>query len=112
MVFYLKYCQGGFESEKREVFQRCPELKRQLWGGEFWGKGYFVNTFGQHGTEDRSIRQEPRVGKRTCSTQIRLPTQTFLNQMPRGLAPRMVYCDRTIGIPVPVMAVRLDFIPL
>jgi putative transposase len=35
----------------REVFKHCPEVKRQLWGGEFWGKGYFVNTVGQHGTE-------------------------------------------------------------
>jgi putative transposase len=24
-----------------------------LWGGEFWGKGYFVNTVGQHGTEKK-----------------------------------------------------------
>jgi len=36
----------------REVFKRCPEVKRQLWGGEFWGKGYFVNTVGKHGTEN------------------------------------------------------------
>ncbi|MBT8244738.1 MAG: IS200/IS605 family transposase [Winogradskyella sp.] len=35
----------------REVFKRCPEVKKQLWGGEFWGKGYFVNTVSQHGTE-------------------------------------------------------------
>ena len=35
----------------REVFKRCSEVKKQLWGGEFWGKGYFVNTVGQHGTE-------------------------------------------------------------
>ncbi|WP_299673091.1 IS200/IS605 family transposase [uncultured Polaribacter sp.] len=35
----------------REIFKRCPEVKKQLWGGEFWGKGYFVNTVGQHGTE-------------------------------------------------------------
>lgn len=35
----------------REVFKRCPEVKKQLWGGEFWGKGYFVNTVVQHGTE-------------------------------------------------------------
>ena len=35
----------------REVFKQCPEVKEQLWGGEFWGKGYFVNTVGQHGTE-------------------------------------------------------------
>jgi putative transposase len=37
----------------REVFHLCPDVKKQLWGGEFWGKGYFVNTVGQHGTEKK-----------------------------------------------------------
>jgi len=37
----------------REVFKHCPEVKQQLWGGEFWGKGYFANTVGQHGTEEK-----------------------------------------------------------
>ena len=32
----------------REVFSRVPEVKKKLWGGEFLGKGYFVNTVGQH----------------------------------------------------------------
>ena len=36
----------------REVFKQCPEVKKQLWGGQFFGKGYFVNTVGQHGTEN------------------------------------------------------------
>ncbi|MCH6259460.1 IS200/IS605 family transposase [Puniceicoccaceae bacterium K14] len=36
----------------REVFARVPNVKKQLWGGEFWGKGYFVNSVGQHGSED------------------------------------------------------------
>ena len=35
----------------REVFAQAPEVKGKLWGGEFWGKGYFVNTVGQHGSE-------------------------------------------------------------
>ena len=35
----------------REIFRRCPEVKRQLWGGEFWTDGYFVSTVGQHSTE-------------------------------------------------------------
>ena len=35
----------------REVFAKAPEVKSKLWGGEFWGKGYFVNTVGQHGSE-------------------------------------------------------------
>jgi len=37
----------------REVFKHCPDVKHQLWGGKFWGKGYFVNTVGQYGTEEK-----------------------------------------------------------
>ncbi|KAA1248180.1 IS200/IS605 family transposase [Aquimarina sp. RZ0] len=55
-----------------EVFRRCPEVKKQLWGGEFWGKGYFVNTVGQHGTEqmiakyvkNQGIEEEYKVLKK------------------------------------------------
>ena len=35
----------------REVFRRCPQVKRQLWGGEFWTDGYFASTVGKHGSE-------------------------------------------------------------
>jgi REP element-mobilizing transposase RayT len=33
----------------REVFKRCPQVKQQLWGGEFWSDGYFASTVGKHG---------------------------------------------------------------
>ena len=36
----------------REVFRRCPEVKKQLCGGEFWTEGYFGGTVGKHGNED------------------------------------------------------------
>ena len=36
----------------REIFKRCPEVKKQLWGGEFWTDGYFASTVGKHGNED------------------------------------------------------------
>ena len=36
----------------REVFRRCPQVKRQLWGGEFWTDGYFGSSVGKHGNED------------------------------------------------------------
>ena len=36
----------------REVFTKHPEVKRQLWGGEFWSKGFYVNTVGRHGDEN------------------------------------------------------------
>ncbi len=35
----------------RELFCQWPEVKKMLWGGEFFGKGYYTNTVGQHGTE-------------------------------------------------------------
>jgi REP element-mobilizing transposase RayT len=36
----------------REIFIRCPQVKKKLWGGEFWTEGYFVSTVGQHGNEE------------------------------------------------------------
>lgn len=35
----------------REVFRRCPQVKKQLWGGESWSDGYFASTVGKHGNE-------------------------------------------------------------
>ena len=36
----------------REIFRACPDVKKQLWGGEFWTDGYFISTVGKHGNED------------------------------------------------------------
>ena len=36
----------------REIFTRCPQVKKELWGGEFWTDGYFASTVGKHGSED------------------------------------------------------------
>ncbi len=33
----------------REVFRQIPEVKRELWGGEFWSDGYYVGTVGERG---------------------------------------------------------------
>lgn len=35
----------------REVFRRCPQVKKKLWGGEFWSGRYFGSTMGKHGTK-------------------------------------------------------------
>jgi putative transposase len=40
----------------REIFHRVPTVKKRLWGGEFWSKGYFISTVGRHGNEE-AIRQ-------------------------------------------------------
>jgi len=36
----------------KEIFLRHPEVKRELWGGEFWEDGYFVRTVGDKVTSD------------------------------------------------------------
>jgi putative transposase len=35
----------------REIFRRAPEVKKKLWGGEFWSKGFFMSTVGRHADE-------------------------------------------------------------
>ena len=36
----------------KELFKGHPEIKQKLWGGEFWTKGYYMNTVGRHGDEN------------------------------------------------------------
>lgn len=36
----------------KEIFKLHPEVKTKLWGGEFWTKGFYVNSVGRHGDEN------------------------------------------------------------
>jgi REP element-mobilizing transposase RayT len=36
----------------KKIFEKYPEVKKQLWGGEFWSDGFFVNTVSKFGSED------------------------------------------------------------
>jgi len=36
----------------KEIFLRHPEVKKELWGGEFWEDGYFVRTVGDKVTSE------------------------------------------------------------
>jgi len=47
----------------REVFSRCPEVKKKLWGGEFWSDGYYASTVGQHGNEETISKYVKNQGK-------------------------------------------------
>ena len=47
----------------REVFRLVPEVKKKLWGGEFWSKGFFINTVGQHGNEKSIASYVKNQGK-------------------------------------------------
>ena len=62
----------------RQIFERVPSVKKQLWGGEFWTDGYFVTTVGQHGTEEVISRyvkeqgQDPKKYQQWHTQQLRL----------------------------------------
>jgi len=47
----------------REIFKRCPEVKKQLWGGNLWTSGYFVSTVGKHGNEQQIKNYVSNQGK-------------------------------------------------
>ena len=47
----------------REVFKKVPEVKKQLWGGEFWSDGYYVSTVGQRGSEETIRKYVKEQGK-------------------------------------------------
>lgn len=36
----------------KEIFAKHPEVKKKLWGGQFWSDGYFVSTVGKSGNEE------------------------------------------------------------
>jgi putative transposase len=47
----------------REVFRRKPEIKRELWGGEFWTDGYYVATVGESANWETVEKYIERQGK-------------------------------------------------
>ena len=34
-----------------QIFVECPQVKKALWGGQFWSDGYFVATVGKNQNE-------------------------------------------------------------
>ncbi len=54
----------------REIFVRCPQVKKKLWGGEFWTDGYYVSTVGQHGNEDTIRRYMQKQGTESEYKQV------------------------------------------
>ncbi len=56
----------------REIFRRRPEVKKELWGGEFWSDGYYAATVGERelgsGGEIRDATRNPERKTKTVST--------------------------------------------
>jgi len=47
----------------RKILKQVPEVKRKLWGGEFWSDGYYVSTVGRQGSEDTIRKYVKEQGK-------------------------------------------------
>lgn len=48
----------------RQMFKQVPEIKKELWGGEFWTDGYYIATVSGKGDKkviEQYIRNQGRV---------------------------------------------------
>ena len=75
--FHPKYSIGEvvrkFKSiTARELFKKFPELKKSLWGGEFWSDGYYAATVGEGGNWAVVKKYVHNQGKTPESEQLRL----------------------------------------
>ncbi|MEO8665900.1 MAG: IS200/IS605 family transposase [Ignavibacteria bacterium] len=62
----------------REIFKHHPEVKEQLWGGEFWSDGYFVNTVSKFGDESTISKYVKEQGTANEYKQLHKSDQLYL----------------------------------
>ncbi|MFH1170654.1 MAG: IS200/IS605 family transposase [Candidatus Vogelbacteria bacterium] len=63
----------------REIFKQHPEVKNQLWGGEFWSKGYFVSTVGRSNSENAVRLYVKSQGQEKQYTELLKNQQTLFD---------------------------------
>ena len=54
----------------RQIFVQCPEVKKDLWGGEFWRDGYYANTVSKNGSEKAIAEYVKNQGKESEYKQL------------------------------------------
>jgi REP element-mobilizing transposase RayT len=47
----------------KQIFLKYPEVKKKLWGGQFWSSGYFISTVGKHGNEETIMNYVKNQGR-------------------------------------------------
>jgi putative transposase len=47
----------------KQLYQRHPEIKAKLWGGNFWTSGFYANTVGQYVNEEVIRKYVEKQGK-------------------------------------------------
>ena len=61
----------------RQVFARCPHVKKKLWGGEFWTDGYFIASVGQQESEETVRNYVKQQGQEHQYQQLHAQTSTM-----------------------------------
>jgi putative transposase len=56
----------------RELFKRFPELRKELWGGQFWADGYYIGTVSNRGNWKTVEQYIKNQGKTTAEVQLRI----------------------------------------
>ena len=56
----------------REVFKEVPEIKKELWGGEFWTDGYYFATVSGRGDKEVIEKYIEGQGRASDIKQLRL----------------------------------------
>ena len=54
----------------RYIFDKMPELKKELWGSSLWTSGYYASTVGKHGNETAIGNYVKEQGRATEYVQI------------------------------------------
>jgi REP element-mobilizing transposase RayT len=63
----------------REIFRRLPSVKEELWRGQFWTSGYFVNTVSRRGSENAIPNYVKSQGKPHSYHQIQKSQLSLFN---------------------------------
>ena len=59
----------------REMFKQFPEIRKQLWGGEFWSDGGYIGTIGDGVTREivkKYVREQGSHKEKESELQIQL----------------------------------------
>ena len=75
--FHPKYSIGKvirlFKSiTARKLFEQFPQIKKDLWGGEFWSDGYYAGTIGERGNIKTLESYVGNQGEKPDEVQLKL----------------------------------------
>lgn len=58
----------------KKLFEQFPDLRKELWGGEFWSDGYYLATVGKRGSWDivQNYVKNQGTGNTDITNQLRL----------------------------------------